>query len=44
MVRVSTGVLIVGVGLLLVPVPPIATALGILLILLGIGRRLFANV
>jgi hypothetical protein len=44
MVRVSTGVLIVGVGLLLVSVPPIATALGILLILLGIGRRLFANV
>ncbi|MFC6763884.1 transporter [Natrinema soli] len=44
MVRVSTVVMIVGVGLLLVPIPPIATALGILVILLGIGLRLFANV
>ncbi|WP_101295635.1 transporter [Halegenticoccus soli] len=39
MVRASTVVILVGIALLFVPVPPIATILGILVILLGVALR-----
>ncbi|GAB3671806.1 transporter [Halopiger thermotolerans] len=44
MVRFSTIVVLVGIGLLLVPIPPIATALGIVVILTGIGLRVLFDV
>lgn len=37
----STWVILAGVVLLFVPIPPIATALGILVIAIGIALRLF---
>ncbi|WP_255192142.1 transporter [Natronobeatus ordinarius] len=43
MVRLSTIVILVGVGLLFVPIPPIATILGALVILAGIALRTFAD-
>ncbi|WP_129113357.1 transporter [Halegenticoccus tardaugens] len=39
MVRLSTGVILVGIVLLFVPVPPVATILGILVVLLGLALR-----
>ncbi|AEH38477.1 hypothetical protein [Halopiger xanaduensis] len=44
MVRFSTIVILVGIGLLFVPIPPIATALGIIVILVGIGLRVLFDV
>ena len=41
MVRASTIVILAGVGLLFVPIPPIATILGVLTILTGVGLRVF---
>ncbi len=41
MVRASTIVILLGIALLFVPIPPIATILGILVILLGIALRVF---
>lgn len=43
MVRPSTIVILAGVGLLFVPIPPIATILGVLVILLGIAIRVFTQ-
>lgn len=43
MVRLSTVVVLVGVVLLFVPIPPIATILGVLTILTGVGLRFFAG-
>ncbi|QLG50350.1 transporter [Natrinema halophilum] len=43
MVRASTIVLVVGVGLLFVPIPPIATILGVLVILVGAGLRVLTD-
>ncbi|QFU83287.1 transporter [Natronorubrum aibiense] len=43
MVRVSTIVILAGIGLLLIPIPPVATILGILVILLGIVLRLVTD-
>ncbi|ADD06134.1 uncharacterized protein Nmag_2575 [Natrialba magadii ATCC 43099] len=40
MVRLSTVVILVGIGLLFVPIPPIATILGVIVILLGIILRI----
>jgi hypothetical protein len=40
MVRFSTIVIGVGVVLLFVPIPPVATILGVLTILVGIAMRL----
>jgi len=40
MVRLSTLVILVGIVLLFVPIPPIATILGILTIMFGIVMRL----
>ncbi len=39
MVRASTIVVLLGVGLLFVPIPPVATILGVIVILIGIGLR-----
>jgi hypothetical protein len=39
MVRISTVVILVGIVLLFVPIPPIATILGILTILAGVLMR-----
>ncbi|WP_254528375.1 transporter [Natrinema gelatinilyticum] len=43
MVRASTIVLVVGVGLLFVPIPPVATILGALVILAGAGLRILTD-
>ena len=43
MVRPSTVVILAGVGLLFVPIPPIATILGVLAILTGVGLRVFRD-
>jgi hypothetical protein len=39
MVRKSTFVLLAGVVFLFIPIPPVATIIGIVLILLGLGLR-----
>lgn len=39
MVKLSTIVILVGVGLLFVPIPPIATALGTIVIVVGVVLR-----
>ncbi|ELY43672.1 hypothetical protein [Natronorubrum sulfidifaciens] len=43
MVRVSTIVILAGIGLLLIPIPPVATILGVLVILLGLVLRLLTD-
>ncbi|ELY43129.1 hypothetical protein [Natronorubrum bangense] len=43
MVRVSTIVILAGIVLLFIPIPPVATILGILVILLGVALRLLAG-
>lgn len=43
MVRVSSLVILAGVGLLFVPIPPIATILGIVVILVGVVLRLLTD-
>ena len=43
MVRLSTVVILVGVGLLFVPIPPVATILGALVILTGVALRIFTD-
>ncbi|MFA9424964.1 transporter [Natronorubrum sp. A-ect3] len=43
MVRVSTIVILAGIVLLFVPIPPVATILGVLVILLGVALRLLAG-
>lgn len=43
MVRKSTVVIFVGIVFLFVPIPPIATAIGIVTILLGIALRLLGG-
>ncbi|RKD95442.1 transporter [Halopiger aswanensis] len=44
MVKFSTIVILVGIGLLFVPIPPIATVLGIIVILVGIALRVLFDV
>jgi hypothetical protein len=39
MVRLSTGVILAGVVLLFIPIPPIATILGLIVIAIGVGMR-----
>ena len=41
MVRFSTLVILAGVVLLFVPIPPVATILGVITIAIGIAMRLF---
>ncbi|MDQ2049297.1 transporter [Natronolimnohabitans sp. A-GB9] len=41
MVRLSTVVILIGIVLLFVPIPPIATISGIVVILLGLALRFF---
>lgn len=43
MVRPSTGVILAGVVLLFVPIPPVATVLGILTIVAGVALRVFGD-
>ncbi|RZV08530.1 hypothetical protein BDK88_2601 [Natrinema hispanicum] len=43
MVRASTIVLVVGVGLLFVPIPPVATVLGAIVILVGAAFRILTD-
>ena len=43
MVRPSTGVILAGVALLFVPIPPIATILGVLTIVAGVALRVFGD-
>lgn len=43
MVRASTIVLLAGIVLLFVPIPPVATALGIIVILIGVALRLLTG-
>ncbi|WIV65693.1 transporter [Natrialbaceae archaeon AArc-T1-2] len=43
MVRLSTVVILVGVGLLFVPIPPFATLLGAFVILVGVGLRMLTD-
>ena len=43
MVRASTIVLVVGVGLLFVPIPPVATILGAIVILVGAAFRILTD-
>ena len=43
MVKLSTIVILAGIVLLFVPIPPVATILGVLVILLGIALRFFAG-
>ena len=43
MVRLSTGVLFVGIVLLFTPIPPVATILGIVTILVGLGLRVLLD-
>ena len=44
MVRISTIVILAGVGLLFVPIPPIATIAGIIVLLVGIALRVLTDV
>ncbi|ELZ13966.1 transporter [Haloterrigena sp. SYSU A558-1] len=39
MVKLSTGVILLGIVLLLIPIPPIATISGIVVILIGLAMR-----
>ena len=41
MVRLSTWVILAGVVLLFVPIPPVATILGVVTIAIGVAMRLF---
>ncbi|SIS06782.1 transporter [Natronorubrum thiooxidans] len=43
MVKISTIVILAGIVLLFVPIPPVATILGVLVILLGVALRLLAG-
>jgi len=43
MVRLSTIVILVGIVLLFVPIPPIATISGVLVILVGLVLRILAG-
>ncbi len=43
MVRASTVILVIGVGLLFVPVPPVATILGAIVILVGAALRILTD-
>ena len=43
MVRLSTGVILAGVVMLFVPIPPIATILGVLTIVAGVALRVFGD-
>lgn len=43
MVRASSLVILVGVGLLFVPIPPVATVLGIVVILIGVALRVLTD-
>ena len=43
MVRKSTVVIFIGIVFLFIPIPPIATAIGIVTILLGIALRLLGG-
>ncbi|SDD11953.1 transporter [Natrinema hispanicum] len=43
MIRTSTIVLVVGVGLLFVPIPPVATILGAIVILVGAALRIITD-
>ncbi|WP_254763309.1 transporter [Natrinema marinum] len=43
MVRASTVILVVGVGLLFVPIPPVATILGVIVILVGAALRILTD-
>ncbi|RQG93365.1 transporter [Natrarchaeobius chitinivorans] len=43
MVRASTVVILAGIALLFVPIPPVATILGVLTIVAGIGLRLLTD-
>ena len=43
MVRASTIVLVVGVVLLFVPIPPVATVLGAITILIGAALRILTD-
>jgi hypothetical protein len=43
MVRVSSLVMLAGVVLLFVPIPPVATILGIVVILIGAALRLLTD-
>ncbi|MCU4742730.1 transporter [Halobacteria archaeon AArc-m2/3/4] len=44
MVQPSTVVILLGVGLLFVPIPPVATILGILVILAGLAMRFLFDI
>jgi hypothetical protein len=44
MVRISTIVMLVGVVFLFIPIPPIATIVGIVTLLTGIGLRVLTDV
>lgn len=39
MVRLSTIVVLLGIALLFVPIPPVATILGVIVILVGLALR-----
>ena len=43
MVRLSTGVILAGIVLLFVPIPPVATILGVLVIVAGVALRLLTS-
>lgn len=43
MVRVSTLLILLGIGLLFVPIPPVATVLGALTIVVGIALRVLTD-
>ncbi|WP_227377350.1 transporter [Haladaptatus halobius] len=43
MVRPSTLILLAGIVLLFVPIPPVATILGIIVIVVGVALRLLTN-
>jgi xanthosine utilization system XapX-like protein len=43
MVQTSTAVILVGVVFLFIPIPPIATIIGLVLILAGVGLRSFED-
>ncbi|WP_458189556.1 transporter [Haladaptatus sp. NG-WS-4] len=43
MVRLSTMVLLAGIVLLFVPIPPVATILGVVTILVGVALRVLTD-
>lgn len=43
MVRLSSLVMLAGVVLLFVPIPPVATILGVVVILIGVALRLLTD-